>query len=310
VTDPTVDRTVRLPPPVLPGAVVGVAALSGPVAEQPLAEGLEALAALGFEPRLAENARDRAGLFAGSDEVRVDGLHRLLRDPDVEALFFLRGGHGVLRILPRIDWELLARRPIAFVGYSDLTPLLNLVPQRLRVAAFHGPMVATDLARGLLAQEASSLLAMLAGELPARYPLQLLSVPEGLRGPVTGPVVGGCLSMLAATLGTPYAPSLDGSLLVLEDVNEPLYRRDRLLTHLYLSGSLKQVSALVVGHFEAAGESPLEGWWELLAEIGRSSGIPVAVGLPLGHARPNLTMPLGLTGTLCLERQELSIGGR
>lgn len=299
--------TVRYPAPVLPGAVVGVAALSGPVDGERLDRGLRALAEMGLEPRVAENARRRHGLFAGSDRARVEAFHSLVADPDVQAVFFARGGHGVLRILPNVDWPLLERRPIAYVGYSDLTPLLNEIALRARVATFHGPMVAADLARGLSSEERSSLLAALAGQLPLRYPVEALTAPEPWPASIDGRVVGGCLSMLNATLGTAYAPKLEGCILVLEDVNEPLYRRDRLLTHLYLSGSLTGVRALVVGHFEGAGEPPVEGWRDLLAEFGRSLGIPVAVGLSIGHRSPNLVLPLGLRGSLRLERGELEI---
>jgi muramoyltetrapeptide carboxypeptidase len=108
-----------------------VAALSGPVDAEGLASGVQALLELGFEPRLAENLGQRAGLFAGEDDERLEGFHRLVADESVKAIFFARGGHGILRLLPHIDWDLVASRPRAYVGYSDLTPFLYQVVHRV-----------------------------------------------------------------------------------------------------------------------------------------------------------------------------------
>jgi muramoyltetrapeptide carboxypeptidase len=220
-------RAAVLPPPVRPGDRVGVAALSGPAETARLERGLAALADLGFEPVSAVNVADRHGLFAGEDAARLDAFHALAGDATIRAIFFVRGGHGLLRLLPLIDWDLLARHPRAYVGYSDLTPFLLQVVQRLGLVAFHGPMVAADLARGLEDDERESLLAALAGEYPVELPVEMEEV-ERSRPAAVGPLVGGCLSLLTALLGTPYAARLDGSLLFLEDVGEPLYRLDRM----------------------------------------------------------------------------------
>ena len=145
------------------GDRVGVAALSGWAPPERVDRGLAALRSLGFEPVPAPNLGRRDGPFAGSDEERLEGFHRLAADPDVRAIFFLRGGHGVLRLLDRIDWELLATTPRAYVGYSDLTPLLLEVTRRTGQVTFHGPMVAVEMARGLGQAEEESLLGALRG---------------------------------------------------------------------------------------------------------------------------------------------------
>lgn len=286
--------SVQLPPPVRPGQPVGVAALSGPVDPQRLQRGLAALADLGFEPRLADNLHHRRGYLAGSDGERLDAFHRLAADPSLGAILFARGGYGVMRLLPAVDWPLLARYPRAYVGYSDLTAFLLQVPHRLGLASFHGPMVAADLARGLSPEEEGSLLAALAGELPAELP-----AGRWLRaGEAEGPVVGGCLSLLAALVGTPFFPSLEGAILVVEDVGERLYRLDRLLTQLLLAGSLDGLAALVVGHVDLLPDEDGDALPDLLAERAEGFSWPVAVGLPCGHSAPNLTLPLGLPGHL------------
>jgi muramoyltetrapeptide carboxypeptidase len=287
------------PPPVLPGARVGVAALSGAVDPAALATGLDGLRALGFEPVPARNAEACWGPFAGHDEERVAGLHELLADDSLEAIFFTRGGHGLLRVIDRLDWDLMAARPRAWIGYSDLTPLLLRLTLGCGLVTFHGPMVGTDLARGLGAEETSSLLGALAGDLPPPLPVGFLR-----EGEAEGPVLGGCLSLLAAVAGTPWAPALADALLFVEDVNEPAYRVDRMLTHLRLSGTLSSVRAIVAGHFGGEWESgiadagPAAAWQResLLALPGpaaSSPAAPVAFGLPCGHGRPNLTLPLG-----------------
>ena len=282
---------LSLPPPAAPPDRVGVAALSGPVDPDRLARGLAALEALGFEPVPAANLAARDGLFAGSDDERLDAFHELAADPSIRAILFARGGHGVLPLLPRIDWDLLAAHPRAYVGYSDLTPFLLAVVARLGLVAFHGPMVAADLARGLSAAERSSLLGALAGRAP-----RPLAVSEWLsKGRAEGPLLGGCLSLLTATLGTPWAPDLAGAILFWEDLHEPLYRLDRMLTHLDLSGNLTAVRGMVVGHCrptDAASDRDPR-WPATLRRASRSIAGPRAVGLPAGHGTPNLTLPLG-----------------
>jgi muramoyltetrapeptide carboxypeptidase len=286
---------------VRPGDRVGVAALSGPVDAAALERGLVELRRLGWEPVLAANLASRQGLFAGGDGERLEAFHRLSADPSLAAIFFARGGHGLLRLLPRLDWDLLAARPRAYIGYSDTTPFLLEVVARLGLAAFHGPMVASDLGRGLDPAEAESLRRALAGE-----PIAPLPLPRWLQGEAAeGTLLGGCLSLLAATLGTPFAPALDGALFFWEDVGEPLYRLDRMLTHLRLSGSLAGIRGMVVGASvgpEGAVASTVPDavpdagadFMAELAEVVSDIPAPVAWGLQSGHRRPNFTLPLGL----------------
>jgi muramoyltetrapeptide carboxypeptidase len=277
--------SVPYPPPVRPGARIGVAALSGPVVPGRLAAGLAELVRLGFEPVLAANLERRDRIFAGTDDERLAAFHALVDDPAIEAIVFARGGHGVLRLLERLDWERIARTPRAFVGYSDLTPFLAAVVERCGWVPFHGPMVAADLADGLDAAEERSFLGALAGEPDAEYELDFVDGAENADGILRG----GCLSLLAATLATPFAPSLDGSVLLVEDVDEPLYRLDRMLTQLRLSGSLTGVRAMIFGASIAPGN--LAPWLELARDS--APGVPLATGLATGHFRPNLTLPLG-----------------
>ncbi|MEM7480258.1 MAG: LD-carboxypeptidase [Acidobacteriota bacterium] len=287
----------RLPPPVLPGDKVGVAALSGPADPVRLEAGLAALRDLGFEPVVAANAFDRSGLFAGNDGHRLESFHQLLRNPEIKAVFFVRGGYGLMRLLPRIDWDLLGSEPRAFIGYSDLTPLLWQIVERFGWVTFHGPMVAADLARGLTKMERISLLDALAGRGPFLVPLASAG-GEPAEEMTEGPLVGGCLSMLTALLGTPYFPSLRGRILFWEDIDEPLYRLDRMLTHLRLSGSLSDLRAMVIGHLTCSDGSASERWRCRLEEAVKGFPWPVFWGLECGHQAPNRTLPMGLQARL------------
>lgn len=290
--------TPVLPPAVRPGARVGVAAISGPVDPQRLAAGLAELERLGFVPVPARNLGARSDLFAGDDASRTAAFHELADDPSIAAIVFARGGHGVLRVLPLLDWERLAAVPRAYVGYSDLTPFLANVVERLGWIAFHGPMVAVEMARGLLPEEGRSLLAALAGEAIAELPL--VRVASGGTLP-RGPLLGGCLSLVAGVQGTPFATRLDDAVLFLEEIHEPLYRIDRMLTQLYLSGSLPTVRAMVLGSsmFPALDDDAVA----LIRE--RAGEITVAFGLPAGHVTPNFTLPLGAIASIDAGRSRL-----
>ncbi len=290
-----VRRRASKPPPLVPGDLVGVAALSSVPDRDALAAGLLQVEELGFEVRPASNLWSDWLGFAGSDQERLAGFHELVAAPEVKAIFFARGGHGVLRILPGIDWDLLARTPKAYVGYSDLVPLLLQIVTRLGLHCFHGPMVASDLDAPLDPSERESLLSALAGRLARSIPCDCAADAR----PLEGPLLGGCLAMLVATLGTPWFPRLDGSLLFLEDVNEPLYRLDRMLTQLQHSGKLRRVKGMILGHLAAENGGDSELWLRLRerSTAAERRGI-VAWNLPSGHGRPNLTLPLGAIARL------------
>jgi muramoyltetrapeptide carboxypeptidase len=279
------SRAVPLPPAVPPGARVGVAALSSVIDPSRLMAGLTELARLGFEPVAARNLGERDRLFAGTDADRLAAFHELVDDTSLAAIFFARGGHGLLRVLDEIDWEKLAARPRAYIGYSDLTPFLSAVVERCGFAAFHGPMVAADLATGLTPEEERSLLGALGGEPEVDFEFERV-VGEGS---VEGPLAGGCLSLLASSLGTPNVAAFGGSILFLEDVDEPLYRLDRMLTQLRRSGSLAGVQAMVFGTSIAPANE--REWLDLASDA--APGALLACGLSAGHVRPNFTLPLG-----------------
>lgn len=287
-----------------------MAALSGPVRPERLEAGVAGLRRLGFEPVLADNllSRSRHGLFAGEDAERLAGFHRLAADPDVRAILFARGGSGLLRILPAIDWDLLRRHPRVYMGYSDLTPFLLEVVRRLGLATFHGPLVAAELMRPLEPVEESSFLDALAGRYPLSLPFRSwLHPPENPERTIRGPLLGGCLSLLSATLGTRWFPDLEGAVLFWEEINEPAYRVDRLLTHLRLSDNLERIAGMIVGHLDAGSGSSVD-WPAVVSDSLAGLNVPVAWGLESGHLQPNWTLPLGLPARLEVDNCRLWLG--
>ncbi len=306
-TQPDGPPPVRRPPPVGPGDRIGIAALSGRIDRSRLDAGVAGIEELGFRTVLARNLRPEArlggrALFAGSDQERLDAFHDLAADDSVAAIVFARGGYGVSRILEQVDWPLLASRPRALVGYSDLTPLLLALISRTGTMAFHGPM-AVDFARGLLPEERRSFLDTLAGRRPPPWPLEAVSpgLSAGRPATIEARLLGGCLTLLAATIGAESPPGFRDSILVLEDIDEPEYRIDRLLTQLRLSGQAAGVRAVIAGHFTNCDAR------DSLIDFADLLGVPLFSGLPVGHQAPNHTLPLGARVRLDLQASTLEV---
>jgi muramoyltetrapeptide carboxypeptidase len=274
---------------------VGVVAPGGPVDPSRLATGVAALERLGFRVRVGAAAAERRGFFAGSDRTRLADLQRMLDDPSVRAVFCARGGYGTQRIVPLVDFAALRSAPKLVIGYSDATALL-LPAMRVAGSAVHGPMVADDIARGLSDASSARLLRLL-GDPAYRFEDEL---PVCVRpGRASGRLMGGCLSVLASTLGTGSAPDTRGAILFLEDVNEHAYRLDRLLLQLRQAGALDGVAGVVFGTLDTCaahdGVSPLDVVREHFAD----SPYPVAFGLAAGHSAraanvENLALPFGV----------------
>jgi muramoyltetrapeptide carboxypeptidase len=297
---------IRKPPRIRPGDVVGVIAPAGAVDGERLAAGVAVLEGWGLRVRVGDAVLKRQAYLAGSDEERLADLVRMIDDPDVRAIFCARGGYGSQRLLPRYDLTALARGPKPIVGYSDATALLGAAVAAGTVAV-HGPMVADDIARGLSPRSATHLRTLL-GDPAWRWEAE---APVTIRpGTASGRLVGGCLAVLVATLGTPWAPDTDGAILFLEDVAERPYRLDRLLTQLRQAGKLERVAGIVFGTMAACppvdGVGPLDVVRACVADL----PCPIAFGLPSGHSTggatmENLALPFGVEVSLDAGRGRL-----
>lgn len=281
-----------VPPPVVPGGTIGVVAPGGAVKADALERGVAWLEGKGFRVRLGEHVLARRRYCAGEPALRLADLEGMLRDPDVGAVICARGGYGTTHLLPLLDPALVIAHPKLIVGFSDVSPLIGNVVERCGVVALHGPMVATDLARGLTEHAADRLCALLADPTAAwREPVTEVIVA----GEATGRLVGGCLSSLVALLGTPYAIETEGAVVFLEDVAERPYRVDRMLTHLQLAGKFAGVAAVVLGSFANCDGTDAD---DVVAEVFRdffgAAPFPVVAGFPAGHLSENLSLALGL----------------
>jgi muramoyltetrapeptide carboxypeptidase len=330
------DSEIRRPVRIRPGDTVAVVAPSGVVAPERLAAGIRVVQGLGLQVVAGDAVLERHAYLAGPDERRRADLQRMLDDPAIRAIFCARGGFGSQRIVPSLDLRGLARDPKPVIGFSDVTALLSaLVGAGVR--AFHGPMVAADLAQGLSARSRHHFVRLL---MDPEY-RWTIEVPVAIRpGCARGPLVGGCLSVVASLLGTPWSPRLDGSILFLEDIDEWPYRLDRLLTQLRQAGVFARVAGVVFGAMTACRSShdiePTDvvrarlkaglhggldaivvsggvsvGPYDVVRAAFADAPFPVGVGLPAGHDRAerdleNLALPLGARVELDCDRGRLA----
>ncbi len=313
-------RSLLIKPPRLRfGDVVGLVAPGSPPRDPgAVARALAALAKLGFHPRPAHNARRRLGFLAGSDAERASDLMEMFSDREVKAIFCLRGGYGAGRLLPLLDYAWIQRHPKVFVGYSDITALHCALLTQAGLVSFHGPMMIDGLGgRRAPAFARQSLLRLImepspAGSIRENYRGKTVRILK--RGRAEGALIGGNLSLLCATLGTPFQPDFRDAILFFEDIREEPYRMDRMLTHLLNAGLLQRVAGVAAG-IQAGGQkepSKRRGEYrqsmeDVLEERLGLLKVPVVVGLPFGHVPLNATLPVGLKATLDADGGDLLI---
>ena len=274
------------------GDRVAIVAPAGPFDEARLREGEAVLAAFGWESVAPEKPRTRRGYLADSDEARAAALQETFADPSVRAVVCARGGFGTTRLLDRLDPAPLRADPKPLVGFSDATALLSWAVERAGVVAVHGPVV-TQLAR-VDAPSHIAFAALLGGAIDTGT--TLLEGLTPLHGGVgEGTLRGGNLTLLGALAGTPHGVPLAGTVLLLEDTNEPVYKIDRLLTQLRAMPGADELAGIVLGDFDGLqGEQERAHFDELCVELAAAVSCPVVRGAPVGHGRRNVALPLGL----------------
>jgi muramoyltetrapeptide carboxypeptidase len=306
------------PPRVGRGSRVALVAPAGPLLEKDDLTRADALCrALDYEPIMGAHTAYRHGYLAGSDQERLHDFNTALADSSIDAIWCIRGGYGTTRIVDQLDFEALARRPKAVVGFSDITAILNAITHRTGIVTFHGPVARAAMPafsrwhfeRVLACAEPAGRL----GRLPA--PPDVL-VPQEHRvvtlhgGTAEGPLAGGNLTLLQCLIGTSHFPDLEGAILFLEDVGEDLYRVDRMLAHLRAVGALRRLAGVMVGRFTELDRHMKDGalgFDEVLATYLLPLGIPAAYGFPIGHIEAQWTLPLGVRGRLDADAGELEL---
>jgi muramoyltetrapeptide carboxypeptidase len=282
-----------MPPFLSPGDCVGIAAPASHIPrgnEGFLLRGAERVREMGFEVRYSPSVLKREHLYlAGTDEERASELTEMFLDPEVKAILCTRGGYGTQRIIPYLDADLIRSHPKPLVGCSDITVLLIYLLQRCFVVPFHGPNVAT---RQFVEGDVEMVHALKAALTEPRSAAEITC--SVLReGKAQGELIGGCLSCLVTTLATPYEPDLQGKVLFVEDVDEPPYKIDRMLTHLKSAGKLQGVKGVVFGQMPGC-DTEKGLLREVIVDTLEDIEGPVLFGFPSGHGARNLTIPLGV----------------
>ena len=268
------------------GETIGICASSGKFDAQTLEKGINILKSLGFKVFVPKNIFKQQKYLAGDDGLRAGVINRLFSDPDIKAIICARGGYGALRVLSRLDWNIIKQNPKPFIGYSDITALLTALINETGMSVIHGPNVVSLASADK--DTLNSFFQVLTGE------QTYLSVPEGRvikSGTAEGLLTGGNLATLSHLMGTRFQANFKNVILFLEDIGEPLYKIDRMLTQMKLAGLFDNIRGLIIGSFQnCADYADIE---ELVEEIFDDYQIPVLSGLSAGHGKSNLSLVFG-----------------
>jgi muramoyltetrapeptide carboxypeptidase len=322
------------PPRLNPGDTIGIVApASAPPDPKAIDRSIDVLQRLGFKTKLAPNVRKRWGFLAGTDRERAGDLMKMFADARVQAIVCVRGGYGSARLLPLLDYRVINKHPKILLGYSDITSLHCALLTRSGLISFHGPMLNSDFIkddfpdftlqsflRTLMHPSPPGSICHSPGRNPNlnRNPNRNRARPPSpiiLRsGTASGPLIGGNISILCATLGTPYQPSFKNKILFFEDLDEVPYRFDRMLTHLLNAGLLQQVSGIAIG-INANCEDPKakksKEYRQTLADVFKERllplKVPIVINLPFGHIPLNATLPVGARAKLDAVKGDLVI---
>ncbi|MCW5550642.1 MAG: LD-carboxypeptidase [Verrucomicrobiae bacterium] len=300
-----------------PGDTLGIVApASAPPDPACIDRAVAVLERLGFRTRLAPRVRQRRGYLAGTDRERASDLMRMFTDRRVQAILCVRGGYGTARLLPLLDYRVIREHAKILVGYSDITSLHCALFTQAKMISFHGPMLNSDFVQHAMPKfTLQSFLRTLTqasapGGISRGYRRKTVRVLQ--RGVAHGQLIGGNLSLLCTTLGTPWQPPFRGRILFLEDVGEAPYRFDRMFTQLLNCGLLQQVAGVAIGlnancrdPQAACTKEYRQTLEDVLKERLLRLRVPVLTGLPFGHLPHNATLPVGIPATLDGNRGEL-----
>jgi muramoyltetrapeptide carboxypeptidase len=282
-----------------PGDTVMLVSPSGPTKPERVARGVELLTGWGLRVQVSTNAYARRGFFAGDDELRAADLSAALADPQVRGVVCTRGGYGAQRVVDAIDMAAVRRDPKVVVGFSDITAVQLALWRGARLATVHGPGAAWVEERTPPLSAESLRAAVMGTErvVVKRDPGEP-TAPVSAPGTARGTLLGGNLSLLTSSVGTPDMPDLTGAILLVEDVDEPPYKVDRMLTHLRRADVLRGLAGVAIGQFTNCAD----GWPVSVADVLGDRlcdlGVPVLGGLPVGHGYGQVTVPVGTPATL------------
>ena len=292
----------QLAKPLRAGDTIGIVAPSSTLADNSLEAGAAFLQSLGYRVKLGKSLAASWGYLAGTDEARAQDIHDAFADDSVDGIMCLRGGYGATRLLPLLDYDLIAAHPKIFIGFSDITALHTMFLQRCHMATVHGPMLLS------LPKASEYTKEQLEKGLKNPFAAGPVAVPEGRKvealvpGTAEGTLCGGNIMLLAATAGTPYELDGTGGIVLLEEIGEEAYSLDRMLRQLEQSGLPRRAAAFVFGEFthcQPTEPAPYEFTVkEIIAQYAHRWGKPAVWGFPAGHGADNAWLPLGMTARL------------
>jgi muramoyltetrapeptide carboxypeptidase len=290
------------PPALMPGDTVGIVAPASPIQRNLLDAGCLALFRMGYKPFFLDSIFEQDLYFAGSAKRRARELEEMFRKPEVKAIICARGGYGCNYLLEEFDLNVVKEHPKIFVGYSDATTLLTWFTDSAKLVTFHGPMITRDF------DDAADLLHVPSWKsaLEGKAQWEIAAVPGSgiepiVAGNAEGTLYGGCLSMLAASIGTPYAVRTDDTILFIEDIGAKPFQVDRMLMQLKLAGKFAGVRGIIFGEMLNCVQQHDQGYklQEVVQRVVGDLGVPVAYGLRSGHvSKQNITLPFGVRAKL------------
>jgi muramoyltetrapeptide carboxypeptidase len=296
-----------------PGDTIAFVAPAGPVRQEPIEKCAQLLEKMGFRVVLPKTLFRKDGYLAGTDDERSAELNAAIRDPTVKAIFPCRGGYGLTRILDRIDYAAFRKNPKILIGFSDLTALHLAIARRAQVITFHAPVPQASLWRddGDYAYAAKEFWRAVLADRYQGETGYTISLPKGqpqperlVAGKVRGRLTGGNLSLIAATLGTPYAIDAKGKILFVEDTGEAPYRVDRLFAQLRLAGVLDDAAGVIVGSFD---KTDVREVAKVVRDYCAGLKKPVVINFPVGHTAWNATLPEGAVAELNADGPQVRI---
>ncbi len=272
---------------------IGIVAPSSPESETYINEKISAFEKLGFNIKKAPHLYDKWGYLAGNDKDRANDLNSMFEDKDVNAIICLRGGYGSIRMAPHLDLKLIRKNPKPFFGYSDVTLLLNYIYNKCHFPTFHGPMITSN----FYDTPTKNYFLNIFNYNNLIYDLNDVCHKEYCiwnSWDFKGNLVGGNLSIICSTIGTPYEVKFNNNILLVEDVNENPYAVDRMLSQLISCGKLKKLSAIIVGNFtNCNSKDDMLTVEYIIKEKLIPLNIPIIYGIKIGHDYPNITIPIG-----------------
>lgn len=293
---------MKFPKKLTPGATIGLVATSSCTTPEKVEKCIAKLEELGYKVKPAANlTTNYGGYMADTGKVRADELNKMFADPEVDAIFCMRGGDGSSRIMEYLDYDMIKANPKIFVGYSDVTNLHLALTEKCGLVTFHGPMVASNMIDDFDSETSESFFSAINADEVFEF-----KNPEGFdikvlkEGKATGRVIGGNLSLLSASIGTPYEVNTKGNILFIEEVCEPMSKIEKWTYHLRNAGKLKDCAGIILGQYTKVTNDECPEFDEIrcMTDIFEGLDIPVLYNVQSGHGKPMMTLPMGAECTI------------